>query len=1600
MASRVFLESLQNKLKGGNSRSIHINALPGRLTTRLDLAHLDYVQPGLAADFIRQLLTTPRFEVRISLDALDLNELSQDEQKRVGQVSKRLTSIVVENDDYHKDHGIRTFGFGYPILIRRSRKDPAKVIKAPLFIWPLDILKSKTRANEWSILRNKSKSDAGKLEDDDRHPITDNVVLASLVAGEDGIKLPTLNAEAMEDLLLDEAELVEACAAVLIAINSGSETDYVPSLRQKIASQVNPLPDAADADAVAAEKGFVHFGGVFGLFRAQKETIITDITKLLDRFDEFQFDNLQVESLTTSSLSAVDTDPSQQAILRKAQGEANQIIQGPPGTGKSQSLTALITNALANRLKCLVVCEKKTALDVIKANLVELSPEVGNLVAVIDDVNEDRTAIVDSVRARHENARAFVPSAQLEYRHTQAKDAVTESILHINKQHQALAQTIHQGETWPQILGRYLALKRSIGELRLKDVLTRTDFNLRAGSDELKTLLATLVKAERLERAAKAVKPVFEPLSDDLFKDTPHNEARLTVEETAARMVREMQDVQSLLAKVQTEDTAWTTAFFDRAPDVLANALAPFRPRFHGENFSAPTLPAELPLERDIKALHADINAQIAEAEAAKNAYQLWLSQHYGAYYEDVRDAADRHLGFAQTQAGVYGERFYDNTGGQRALTAVLGIFSKRQKEKSIARKTLVEMVSPIDTAVDSEAYVAHEFVEAPDQPNLRVYVENTAALKEKLEQWFATTPAMVSSYLQTLDGHAFHPKASDHRERGEALLARFADVEQTVGQLRIREPQRSAPKNVDELVAAYRRTAAQLEDLLGLVTQFRQEADRRLVRDRQLHERVWAATGSAANVLHAPLALSEPGSTASFLRGAEIFEETCRTIGRCLPDFVAYHDWRTAYLKLSERDKRTVDKISGHLESGWADAFECLYLYWLLSLHEPRDLPRNDDDLLKLKEQKKLYNDYGIKTTVSYWSEQQAATARHLSSRGFTINGLYNKRGSKGAKRNSMRTIIASDFNLFTSYFPVVLVNPGVCSSILPLTEGLFDLILFDEASQLRLEDTYAALIRGKAKVVSGDKHQMPPSAYFQGGGTLFDPVDEDAEPTDEDSEETIQRTQLAGVHRDLADSESLLAYAEDKGYNQSYLSVHYRSQHPYLIDFSNHAFYGRRLIPVPAKGAYRPIEYIAVNGTTANQVNEAEARKVVEILRTSIEPFANGEYPSVGVATFNLYQRNLILEEIARTRLLDKSFDVLMSKLGQNFFVKNLENIQGDERDVIILSTTYGPKLNGTFSQAMGPVIQSKGHRMLNVIVTRAKYKVFVCTSIPDQYLSQYSDLLRQHGNTGRGILYAYLNYARAVSEGAEDRRQAILRELDAHCSDRDYSITDPGPGSESPFEEEVFQRLVQHIGAERITQQYKEGGFRIDMVIRSARDGRPVIALECDGAKYHSSPEAYGWDLFRQEQLEKYGFVFYRIWSSNWWNAADRELEQLLAFIRAQDAAEGTTPAKLSGFPYSTPQTSAATQPGAAAPEVKETRKQVTRNSLVAVQNTDGKVLRLRFSPNPRLRHATTGNDGVTLIYDGAPIAKAVIGKYEGDVCQLGELLEVYYRILEVE
>src|SRR5690606_36409325 len=481
------------------------------------------------------------------------------------------------------------------------------------------------------------------------------------------------------------------------------------------------------------------------------------------------------------------------------------------------------------------------------------------------------------------------------------------------------------------------------------------------------------------------------------------------------------------------------------------------------------------------------------------------------------------------------------------------------------------------------------------------------------------------------------------------------------------------------------------------------------------------------------------------------------------------------------------------------------------------------------------------------------------------TVANLYNKRRSEKHSRLSLRQIAQKDIDLFTSFFPIILTTPDACCNLFQGRNFYFDNVVFDEASQLKLEDNLPAMLKGKNVIVAGDEHQMPPSNYFS---KVFD-------GTLEDEDDLEDENQTINFKNSVLNIESLLDFALEFKFDKNHLDFHYRSKHPYLIDFSNHAFYNSRLKPLPALESKKPIEFIEVNGVFQDYTNEEEANAVIEILE-KIEPKTDGRYPSVGIATFNITQRNYIKRKIIQKQneTENEEFRKKITALeSSGLFIKNLENIQGDERDIIIISTTYGRKKDGKFIQSIGPINHTKGYKLLNVIITRAKEKIYICNSIPAEFYTQYKEALEQEkSNHRRAVFYAYLAYCKAVSEENENQRQEILKELSRfnapHIVNKD--------ASDNQFKSYIFRILKDRKPEANLTKEFKFGGYTVDILIE--KENAQPIAVECMSKENYDDDLGYLEDIHKAKILEKAGFKYVRIWSQNCWQNLNAELQKL--------------------------------------------------------------------------------------------------------------------------
>jgi Protein of unknown function (DUF4011)/REase_MTES_1575/Protein of unknown function (DUF3320)/AAA domain len=466
--------------------------------------------------------------------------------------------------------------------------------------------------------------------------------------------------------------------------------------------------------------------------------------------------------------------------------------------------------------------------------------------------------------------------------------------------------------------------------------------------------------------------------------------------------------------------------------------------------------------------------------------------------------------------------------------------------------------------------------------------------------------------------------------------------------------------------------------------------------------------------------------------------------------------------------------------------------------------------------------------------------------------------RGEIGRKRGHkpVRWVMKNAGEMVQRIKPVFLMSPISVAQFLPPGSLSFDLLVIDEASQIRPEDSFGVIARAKQIVVVGDEKQLPPTSFFD---RLVDSGDDEGS----DEEETFGAS--------AADMESILTACSSRGMRQRMLEWHYRSRDPSLIRMSNSVFYEDNLVLPPS-----PLEHDDNYGLKFNRVpgvysrgksgpgrtgtNKIEAQAVVAEMAKHARDWPD---LSLGVVAFSKSQTDMLTEVLEHARRNDPVLDgFLREGQREDVFVKNIENVQGDERDVILISVGYGPtEANGRLpSMSFGPINGEGGERRLNVLFTRSRVRCTVFASFDPGDIDP-----ARTTREGPKVLKRFLEYAKS---GIMDDRAPT------------------GLGADSPFEEDVAE-VIRGMGY-LVDLQVGSAGFRIDLGVRHPdRPGQYIAAVECDGASYHSALWARERDRLRQDILENMGWKFHRIWSTDWFYRRDAEIARLEAGLaKAQE------------------------------------------------------------------------------------------------------------------
>ncbi|MFP2911920.1 AAA domain-containing protein, partial [Pyxidicoccus sp. 3LFB2] len=509
----------------------------------------------------------------------------------------------------------------------------------------------------------------------------------------------------------------------------------------------------------------------------------------------------------------------------------------------------------------------------------------------------------------------------------------------------------------------------------------------------------------------------------------------------------------------------------------------------------------------------------------------------------------------------------------------------------------------------------------------------------------------------------------------------------------------------------------------------------------------------------------------------------------------------------------------------------------------------------------------------VHRWTQRQrerllAATGGRLNGQGAELRRRLMLRGERAMR---VRQVISTGQGIeggdpLFDVRPVWMASPQTVAQIFP-RRPIFDVVIFDESSQCRLEEALPVLTRAKRVVIAGDPKQLPPTRFFESAVVQ--------------SQELEAETEQGLFEEQQAEVEDLLSAALNLDIDQCYLDVHYRSQNADLIAFSNDHFYDKRLQAIPAHPSHRaphtPLRLLHVGGTYEKRVNPVEAQAVGALVK---ELLARPEPPSIGIACFNLSQRDAITDVLDELAAEDSTFAARLTAARarrgagsfEGLFVKNLENVQGDERDHLIISTTYGPDRQGRFYKRFGPLGTSGGGRRLNVLVTRARQQVHLVTSIPrEQYLS-LPPVEKGRQPNGGWLLFAYLQFAekvtQAYSEDAKELRQWVATgEADPKTlplEEKETLVRVRETTAGSPFARALAGHLArQH----RVSSDVHWGndGFCVDLALHHPTQLDDVtVGVLCDGTRYPKAADRVEWDLFRTGVLEGQGWRLVRLWT----------------------------------------------------------------------------------------------------------------------------------------
>ncbi len=1395
----------------------------GKSTARVDLFELQTERIEANA-LLQRLIQRNESEIAIEPSVFT----------RANTTGFRLQYLQRDNQLYKRDTGINGLYIGYPFVITKQVAADATTRIAPLLLWPIR-LHNPIGNRDRAILSF----------DMDREEVRLNPAL-DIVLGVDDLKAWRVAADEVlsrttlrvEDVIDCFSHLATVRSRALVPLPSPSITIAAASIALECSAvlfNVTFSGQAIGEDLRILKERSPSGTGLESVLRLASANNV-EPTLVASSASTRSISNTELQAQVSREVDqylTVDSDPSQEAVVKLAREAPGLLIEGPPGTGKSQTIVNMVCDAIGNQQTLLIVCQKYAALEVVHKRLI--AEGLASRMVMVNDTNRDRIPIIKAVREQLESLNLRPSNRLAEIRQQRESTAARIEALEIaiDRQHNALHalnETI--GISYRRLLSDLIGLETPTAPVDitpLRALLSPKNLVTLARLEEEVAPLVRYWLPAKFEGSALAALQPFQadPATVATFTDAFN---QFAINEVGRHTV-----FATRRSSFEVDDPipykTWLDVHGLKLLDLTDSqrlALARWIPLFRSNDGSAERLTMEL--------------VKLKENLSACASHQ----------FDPILSPALAHL----ENSFVYQL--------QRAASEALvesSFLSQLNPFKLLRKRRLTQFL--IDLSITP---TKQNFANVVASANLEI---TWRPLRSRLA---ATHRMLQLKPIEKDDGSSLLSSCSN-------TLGQFTDVSHLVERINqfagssqidnaIRQESKEAIVRLfSEFDSAFARSSVRSKSALTLqglegwmnpewLTLIAHAIQTNIGTDQHIKPITAALPSVSAYQYYrarsqhlSPLAISFLG----------ILRQKSEVLEQCLP---------------TELDTLARRIINREARLGWKHTLEQSVPELVF---ERTEIEAKIAALEKLDGEMRQLNRQVLELDIE---------TDQISS----ILSWEDITRLRGQRTRRLREFVELGTPLgLMALRPIWLMNPDTASRLLPLKAGLFDKVIYDEASQMPVEFALPTLFRAKLMIVSGDEKQMPPTAFFSNKIESDEAQIFDGEVPDEDAVEAERNGfEEDWNRREIKDCPDLLQLARTCLPNAR-LKIHYRSAYRELINYSNAAFYGHDLsVPVRHSDSHvervKPIELIHVNGIYQDQTNPDEANKVIDLL-TQLWAAPYEQRPSVGVVTFNRKQADLIKQIIDNhaesNEVFREAYRVESERNEQgedmSIFIKNVENVQGDERDIIIFSSTFGLNRQNTFRRNFGVLGQTGGERRLNVAVTRSRKKIIMLTSMP---ISAISDMLttRRPPSSPRDFLQGYMEYARAISVGEFDSARALLTRF---TQSNDTVVDTNSKRGDDGFTEAVgtFLRLNNF----QIKASGNEDVFGLDYAVENPSTGLFIIGIECDAPRHSLLAYARGREVWRTKVLRRSIPVIHRVSSTDWYRNRAQEQERLLLAIQ---------------------------------------------------------------------------------------------------------------------